>query len=496
MEKLNNLLDETTILNFRLLWKLVGRYRTHLTVAFFLFVGLFSYSYFSQPIIFSVSVPLKTIEKHTVSSDLSSLLPVENTSIVSLNELNVSFGSYAFIKNLASDVIDSPVFSRLNYGAINTGKNLFGYEIKKTCQNERTCMVDTLTNHLGMMYAIEQGQTENRFVLVVSGLDEKSVLELSQILIKTIEKNRIETRRYLVTKEIESVDNLIKESRGIITELDGFNLLEENEKVQAEMTDLREKTRSLQASINAETSTLSALEARVLENKKNIEKVSKVDRLTRVQDSTLRSRIDEVRQNIASLSSVPEASRSDSDRVILANLNDELKKLESKISNSFTDNEKRFSDEFGKQQEMNEKTFEFEYSVAKNKILKLTKEYEEARLKLDEVSKDKISKDATITKLKGDLEFLKNLETKQMSLKLMSSTMTSDLVFEDVAKRAREFRRSSVVKIFLFCFFIVAFLYMISIVVRYFLDDKIYSEDDLKNHFKNLDFIGEVPSFD
>jgi len=234
----------------------------------------------------------------------------------------------------------------------------------------------------------------------------------------------------------------------------------------------------------------------VLENKKNIEKVSKVDRLTRVQDSTLRSRIDEVRQNIASLSSVPEASRSDSDRVILANLNDELKKLESKISNSFTDNEKRFSDEFGKQQEMNEKTFEFEYSVAKNKILKLTKEYEEARLKLDEVSKDKISKDATITKLKGDLEFLKNLETKQMSLKLMSSTMTSDLVFEDVAKRAREFRRSSVVKIFLFCFFIVAFLYMISIVVRYFLDDKIYSEDDLKNHFKNLDFIGEVPSFD
>lgn len=496
MEKLNNLLDETTILNFRLLWKLVGRYRTHLTVAFFLFVGLFSYSYFSQPIIFSVSVPLKTIEKHTVSSDLSSLLPVENTSIVSLNELNVSFGSYAFIKNLANDVVDSPVFSRLNYGAINTGKNLYGYEIKKTCQNDRACMIDTLTNHLGMMYAIEQGQTENRFVLVVSGLDEKSVLELSQVLIKTIEKNRIETRRYLVTKEIESVDNLIKESRGIIAELDGFNLLEENEKVQAEMTDLREKTRSLQASINAETSTLSALEARVLENKKNIEKVSKVDRLTRVQDSTLRSRIDEVRQNIASLSSVPEASRSDSDRVILSNLNEELKKLESKISNSFTDNEKRFSDEFGKQQEMNEKTFEFEYSVAKNKILKLTKEYEEARLKLEEVSKDKISKDATITKLKGDLEFLKNLETKQMSLKLMSSTMTSDLVFEDVAKRAREFRRSSVIKIFLFCFFIVAFLYMISIVVRYFLDDKIYSEDDLKNHFKNLDFIGEVPSFD
>jgi hypothetical protein len=496
LEKLNNLLDETTILNFRLLWKLVGRYRTHLTVAILLLIAIFSYSYFSQPIIFSVSVPLKTIEKHTVSSDLSSLLPVENTSIVSLNELNVSFGSYAFIKNLANDVIDNPMFSRLNHGAINTGKNLFGYELKKNCKNDKVCMIDVLTNHLGMMYAIEQGQTENRFVLVVSGLDEKSVLELSQVLIKTIEKNRIETRRYLVTKEIESVDNLIKESRGLITELDGFNLLEDNEKVQLEMTDLKEKIRSLQSAINSETSTLSALEARVLENKKNIEKVSKVDRLTRVQDSTLRTRIDEVRQNIASLSSVPEAGRSESDKVILKNLNEELKKLESKISTSFSDNEKRFSDEFGKQQEMYEKTYEFEYSVAKNKILKLTREYEESRLKLDEISKDKISKDATITKLRGDLEFLKNLETKQMSLKLMSSTMTSDLVFEDVAKRAREFRRSSIIKIFLFCFFIVSFVYLISIITRYFLDDKIYSEDDLKNHFKNLDFIGEVPSFD
>lgn len=496
MEKLSNLLDETTILNFRLLSKLVTRYRSHLVVAFLLFSGLFAYNYFSQPIIFSVNVPIKTIAKHTISSDLSSLLPVENDQTVTLSELNVVLGSYSFIKTFAENAIKSPGFEKLNYGAITNGKQVLGSDLKKKCNNDHDCMVDNLTGLLGYMYAVEPGQTDNRFVLVVNALEEKTALEISQVLIKTIEANRVEVRKYMVTKEIGSVETLIKESRGIIDGMDGFNLLEENEKFQAEIADLKEKMRNLQSSITSENSSMTALEARVKENKKNLDIDSKIDRLTRTQDLTIRSKVEEVRQNIAQLSSVPESMRSKSDLQILQNLNEELKKLESKVSSSKSLSKLKYTDDFGKQQEQYEKTFEFDYSVSKNKLLKLQNEYEASRMRLEELSKDKVAKESMVAKLKSDMEFLKNLETKQMSLKLMSSTMTSDLVFEEVSKKAREFRRSSMVKMMIFSFVVTAILYLISVIIRYFLDDKIYSEEDLKAHFQNLDFIGEVPSFD
>lgn len=495
MEKLNNLLDETTILNFRLLWKLVGRYRSHLFVAFLMFAVYFSYSYFSQPIIFSVSVPLKSVEKHTLSSDMSSLLPLDSNYSLTTEELNVAFGSYEFIKSFAREVLKDPIFKSLNFGSIVNGKNLFGTDIYTKCRGNESCMVDRLTDQLGLMYAIEPGLIDKRFVLVVSGLDENTVFELSRILAKAIEKSRIENRKYLVNKEIVSVESLLKETHSVIDGLNGFVVLEEFERINVEITDLKEKVRVLQMQISNEGSMVSALEAKVAENKRTIRKASKIDKMSRAQQVTLRKKLDDVRINIASLINVPKKDRSSEDEAVLKELNYELSLLEKKYGENIK-NDNELSDDFGKLQVQSENNFEFDFMVAKNKLLKITMEYEEAKNRLEELNKERILKESTVSRLKSDFDFLKNLESKLMSLKLMSSTMTTDLIFEDMSRKAREFRRSSAIKIFLFCFFLVLFVYGVSIVVRYFFDDKIYSEDDLKNHFKNLDFIGEVPSFD
>ena len=140
--------------------------------------------------------------------------------------------------------------------------------------------------------------------------------------------------------------------------------------------------------------------------------------------------------------------------------------------------------------------FEFDYTVSKNKLEKLTSDYEEAKKDLDSMLEQKINNENKVVGMKTDLEFLKNLEAKQMSLKLLSSTMTSDLYFEDVGTYANEYRQSSYLKIFLFSFGITFFLYLISIFIRFMFDDKIYGEDEIRNHFKNIDFVGEVPKFD
>jgi hypothetical protein len=44
--------------------------------------------------------------------------------------------------------------------------------------------------------------------------------------------------------------------------------------------------------------------------------------------------------------------------------------------------------------------------------------------------------------------------------------------------------------------FLSVFVLLISLVVRYIIDDRIYSEDDISPYLKNLEFFGEAPSFE
>ena len=497
MEKFSVLLDETTIVNFKLLWKLMGRYRTHLTIAVISFLFTFIYFYFSQPVVFSTSVPIKVVAKHTVSNDMQSLIQVESTSNVTLNELTVSLSGYSFIKSYAEAIVKDPEFDRLNFGSIASGKKLMGITVRQSCNDQPSCMIDQLITPLSGSFLIEQGATENRFSLTVNALNDKTVHHLTDTLITTIEKSRIATRQYLVLKEIESVDNLIKESRSYLKDKNGIQELEENETSLIEITDLKEKLRNLLISINQESTNLTSLEAKLSENRKAIkEPGSKEEAFKKLNFKTLQYKIIDIRQNIASLSSIPEESRSQSDKLVLAKLIEELKELEVQIPHESTIKSIEAGDEFENAQRHHEKSTEFEVLVSKGKISNLKAEYNEAKARLDYLTRNRVSKETTITKLKSDLDFLKSLEAKQLSLKLMSTTMTSDLHFEDFGRGTKEFRRSSVGKIFLFSLFLNGFLYLMSILGRYFIDDRIYSEDDLKSHFIKLDFIGEVPSFD
>lgn len=496
MEKFSVLLDETTIVNFRLLWKLFSRYRSHLTIAGIALLFLFSYYYFSQPVVYSTSVPIKIIEKHTVSNDLQSLVQVDGPSTISLNELQVSLSSYTFIKSYAELVVNDPEFKKLNFGSINSGRAILGSTIELTCKNDKKCMVEQLIGPLSGSFSVEQGATENRFLLTLNALTEHTVNHLINVLTRSIENHRVSQRKYIVTKEIESVEKLLKESRDILSGDKGIVVLEDNENQLTEIADLRERMRNISIAINQETSNYTSLEAKVLENKKILKDSSSEEVFTKMTLKTLKNKINTIRQNLTALEAIPESSRSESDMKVIIKLKEELLNLEKNVPHDDEITSLEAGDDFENAQRMREKGHEFDYQVSKVKIDNLKKEYDEVKFKLDMLSKDKIAKEVTVTRLKSDLEFLKTLESKQLSLKLMSTTMTSDLLFEEFSRGTREFRRSSILKIFIFSFLVTGFIYLCSILIRYFWDDRIYSEDDLKTHFIKLDFVGEVPSFD
>jgi len=496
LEKFNQLLDETTILNFQLLAKLANRYRIHLSVCLVSFLSLFLFKYYSQPIIFSVSVPFKVVAKHTVSTDFTTLMPTENTSSVTISELSVAFSSYSFVKSLASSIAQDPDFEKLNFGTLAKGNKNTGATIKANCKLVPDCVVDNLTAVLGGFYSVEQGLTESRYVLNVSATDAFTVQHFVFHLTKMIDRNRIESKQYLLTKEIDSITKLMTESRMYLKKMNGFEVLDENERTSLSIHDLKERMRNIQANINSEHSNIALLEAKAAQNKFSVNRMVASDRAAKINTKVFQTKIDEIRQNISSILIVPENLRTPTDRAILSEMQVQLKALEKKFppDNIYRDIE--LDDAFAETQRGVVRTLEFELGVARSRKKKMEESYEISKIELERLQKNKMETDNLINKLKADLEFLKNLESKQMSLKLLSSTMTSDLAFEDFSKGVSEYRRSSVGKIFLFSFITMFAIYFLSLVLRFLIDDRIYSEDDLKSHFGKLDFLGEIPRFE
>lgn len=495
MDKFNQLLNENTIVDFKLLWKLSLRYRSHLIIAVVFFCTVFTYNYYIQPVIYAVNVPLKAISNHTVAHDLSSLLPVDNANAINLSELKISMETFSFLKSYAELVILDPQFDALNFGEITKNKNVFGQDLKKLCAKDKECLLDNLANYLKGSFSLEQGLTENRFILTVNAKEKATVQKLTSILLRALELNRVHVRQYLVLKEIQSVGNLINESRSIMEKMDGYKALEEQEKLQNNISDLKERIRMLQNSASLEVANVSSLESRLAENKRSTRKKGAESREEFERIQKAQARLVEIKQNISILTNISEDKRSDSDKLIIAQLKEEKSRLTKILPSEPHRKTMELTESFIEGQRDKSGAYEFDYLVAKNKLEKLNQDYEASKAELNEMLQQKILNENKVIGMKADMDFLKNLEAKQMSLKLLNATMTSDLFFEDVSSVAKEFRQSTYVKIFLFSFSITFFLYLISIVIRFFVDDRIYGEDEIRLHLKNLDFVGEVPLF-
>lgn len=495
MGKLLGLLHEGTIVNFAMLFQVFLRYKLHFVFALFFFFTFFTYNYYTQPVIYSVSVPVKLVATHKVSTDLSALLPVDNANELTLDELNITLSNGSFLKSLATLVIEDSGFERLNFGSTKSRKSLLGSELKTLCHQDKTCIVELLAPALRGLFYVEQGLTENRFTLVVNAIEKGTVLSLAVQLVKAIELDRIKVRQYTVQKEIKSVGNLIAESRAVMQSMGGYTALEEQEKLNNNIQDLKDRIRMLQSSSSIEIANGTSLQARLFQNKRTTREVG-VSKEGYEVYLKIQSRLNEIRLNITTLGHIPEENRSATDKVIIAQLILERTRLLAALPAEQQLNSMVLDESFKDKQRENSGNFEFDYLVSKNKIAKLKADYEASKLELNEMMQNKLINESKVNGMKADLDFLKGLESKQMSLKLLNATMNSDLIFEDGNQSIAEFRKSSSIKVFLFSIAITAFLYLISILIRFSADDKIYGEDELRMYFKDLDFFGEVPKFE
>jgi hypothetical protein len=486
MIKLARLLSESTIIDFSMIGRLCLRYRGLLSIAVIVFFTVTVYLFETRPVIYTSTIPAKMIFKQDHSKDLVVNHFLNEQKVISVDELKISLYSQSFMKAFAVNLIKNPKF-RIE-GILFNNKKLVLSDYYQ-CRHSENCKIETLSSKLSDTFQIEPNVTDDRFTITVMVVEKWILPIVSKALLESIEKEDVKNKALAFSKELNSIENLIGESKSVIKSKGGNDTLEEQTYLLNTINEYYERIKTLQQNLSMEAVLESSLAAKLKENKKTFKKD---ETFQKPEVVATRLKIQELKSNILFLT---ESESTEVDRKILNQLKKELSDIQKNHPSEFQLHTIEQKESFKEKQREGMDNLNFEYEVSKNKKAKLLSELESTKAILNQSLEKKLQLDQSAGVIKTDMEFLKNLESKQMSLKLAISTVTSDMFFEDSSLVGQEYRTSSSLFILSFGSMVSLLIYLLSIMFRFMMDDRIYNSDDVEHEFKGLCFVGTVPSF-
>ena len=153
-------------------------------------------------------------------------------------------------------------------------------------------------------------------------------------------------------------------------------------------------------------------------------------------------------------------------------------------------------DKFNETQDSKSNYTQKDYNVLREKIKKEQAEYDKTKEELDKLQVEHAEVSRKLDDMKPNTGYLDLLEKKLISLKLLSSTITTDLVVDNIGNNIKIHKNASLSKYLVFATISSIFFIFLLTVIRYLFDQKIYSEDDVKVFFEDLEVIGNTPEFE
>ncbi len=476
MAKLQRLLNESTIIDLKMIFRLCARYRSLSVLGVMFFIASVVFLTLSRPVIYSASAPIKVFPRSLVGKDKQSFITTPNENLITLEELRLNVQNRTFLNKIAKGLISDSSFKLSSFLGANKEQS-----------------TSNLASMLNESIYIENGLTEDRFNLIVTSSDKTIPHLLLKHLILAIENERVRIGQYALKKELSSVEDLLKESQALMSSRVGENPLEEQSVLSNKISTLKDEAKILQQSVSVESINISALSARLHENRKNVE--PQTNQLDKPEAKEARVRIQELKGNILQLKAIANKNQSQDDKKIISQLESELGQLSTKYRSVASLQNFEQKENFAEKQREGQKALEFDLEVAKTKLTKLNQEYDLIMTELNSTIEKKMALDSKVASLQADLQFQKELESKQMSLKLNIATYTSDVLFEDFQVAVNSFRTTSMLFIYLWSLALASAFYLLMIIGNFIMDDKIYQADDVHHSIAGLSFVGEVPAF-
>jgi hypothetical protein len=493
MKKLKVLLSESTIVNFSFLTELFKRYPLVGVFTPLITFGLSIFFYFGQNDIYRVSLSFKNVSDESLTPTLAiASLFGEKTNSMLPSEIQGLHRSVNFNQELASKVFNHPRFKDLNLNVVNAKDHYEHKEIFKKCKDD-SCYVETLRSLLPNFWHVSEDETvDRRFFVNVMTLDYFTTDTLVQIIKDQIAEYRKKTIQHYIVEQRKVSEELIEQKK---KELGGTGIFEsqkEFELVDTQLVEVKNQLSILRQEYYSKKSLLEKSELKIQEITKYKANTYEITKSKKIND--LEKKIFDLRRNVNEIE-LSGKDISGAELEILTSLKAELltKEAEYKVLNPG----RSLAQTMGQTETFRtdgDKDIEG-YQVLKEQFATLEKDFNEQQVKLTNLEEKKASFKSDIEKNKSTLEYMKLLENKLIQLKLLESTVVSDLLFDKFTSGVSVFKRTTLPFVILFAFVLSSFLSLVVLVGLYLYDDRVFSADEISHRFNNLPILGSTPKF-
>ncbi len=499
MKKLNLVLHETTILNFPFLGTLLRRYWYFSIIIPAIIFSISFYNYKNQNNIQKRSVYFSnTTEDQSGPSSVMSSVIGDKRSGISETDIIGILNSLDFQQSFAEIIYDHEDFHKIDLSSVKSKDTFNMSEFLSACGSDRTCIYKQIRGSIFGFVSIKPDPiVSTRYSLQVTSRDSFTTTFLLKEISKYIVSNRIATIKHKIEDQIAVTKQLLNEKKKELKEFNMDGLKEDKKSVVERILEIKSKISSYNSFFHRLKLDLDLMETKVRETKKaGKESVGTGKIIAHQKRKRLEEKITKLESDIGAIKLVSQ-NLSAQDEQILFQLKAELKKVQKSLSLMGSEGRAVSSEvQFINRKEGESNFTEFDYKVKKEQFEKTKKDYDALILDKEDLSK-KLSKiDGKISELMPSFEYVKLLEDKLVQLKLMNSTVVSDLKFEHELGPKIVFKSLSKVKSFLYSTVLSLFLVLMVIILLYLLDDKIYDKYELERTFEDLSVIGNTPDFD
>jgi hypothetical protein len=499
MKKLNIVLNETSIINFPFLWKLIKRYK-FLSISVPVIAAVYSISIFmGQNTIFSGEVGFKYISEgsNSPTSMIFSMLG-EKTSKLDPTEI-ISYGSSVdFQYKVADEILESSELRKLNFNSINSKEISTFDEIFADCKDSKECRRDKIARIIGSFYNVKMDtDIIDRYHLIVRTLDHRTTDTLVKIISKTIDEDRLKQIRYFVTSQVKISEELLSKKKNEVNMSFVKGMVNEKARLLVKIDALHNRTDAIRRIYYSDRTKLNKLETERSQTKKILarsNKASNNELFKVVEAKKLKQKNRQLRDDIASIkTSFSSADVSGSD--IIGKLKNELEVNERRLASIGDVASATLNEDFAASKENKQMNTEHNYNVSIKQFNMTKVEFEKLNKDFEETVKKKADIEIKLLDHQPNLQLIKLLEQKLVQLKLAESTIVSDLIFDSFQSELSSYKKIAKTKMIFVSIFFSCFLLLFVIILRYIFDGRIYDEYELKNNFEDLEIIGNTPDF-
>ncbi|OUR96683.1 hypothetical protein A9Q84_10090 [Halobacteriovorax marinus] len=503
-EKIERLIDESTLLNIPLMFKLLFRYKFVVMATIVFCLSVCSYLYTRQVEIYWSSIRFSNMQEKSSSpmDAISVALGTDakdggfNNSLA--EEVRALRLSMDFTRNLVNKLMEKEYFDKMDFNPTNKKSDKFIVsELKNTCEGKEDCFIEAMVRLVPGFYSIEDPErTGLNFVLEVGTADKRTTEILLDVVAKAISASRLDTIRMGYIEQTKSAEKLVAKERVSLKEKNYLGLVKKKELLKDEVTNLQYEIQIHNKLLMENQSQLTIAEAKVQKANSIIKLgVDNKGLNTDKKRNFLREKIDNLSKDINALELI-RISHSTREIDILNSLKKELRKSERKLKKLGNTRSVASLNEFVQKSKIKVEENEFNYRVFKGYALKASKKAVLLKEKSTGLVDSLLSTKTKLEHMRPSVNFLKALEAKVIQLKLLEITSTSDLKFDNFATFPVKTKKITRLMLFVYTVFFIVFSLLGVLCTRFLFDDNVYDEEDLKRIFPKVNVLGTAPTFE